>query len=49
MPGLQLTPAQASRLWAIDRVTSERILDDLRSSGFLARTRDGAYLRSSVG
>ena len=48
MPGLQLTPAQAARLWALDRPTSERILDGLASSGFLARTSEGAYLRASL-
>ena len=49
MPGLRLTPQQASRLWAVDRVTSERVLDRLTSVGFLSRTNGGAYLRSSVG
>jgi hypothetical protein len=48
MPGLRLTPQQASRLWAVDRVTSEFLLDRLTSSGFLARTREGAYLRTSA-
>ena len=48
MPGLHLTPQQASRLWAVDRLTSERVLEALVSIGFLVRTRDGAYLRSSV-
>jgi Fic family protein len=48
MPGLRLTPAQASRLWAVDRATSERILDELKSAGFLARTREGAYLRQEM-
>lgn len=48
MPGLRLTPAQASRLWAIDRATSERILDGLTAAGFLLRNREGAYLRASV-
>ena len=47
MPGLQLTTQQASRLWAVDRATTERVLDRLTSTGFLARTREGAYLRSS--
>ena len=47
MPGLSLTPQQASRLWAVDRPTSEDVLGRLTSSGFLARTRDGAYLRST--
>jgi Fic family protein len=48
MPGLRLTPAQASRLWAIDRATSEAVLDTLRSIGFLVRTGDGAYCRRSA-
>ena len=49
MPGLRLTPAQASRLWALDHQLSQRILEGLTSDGFLARTREGAYLRSSNG
>ena len=48
MPGLRLTPQQASRLWAVDRATSELVLDRLTSSGFLSKTREGAYLRLSV-
>lgn len=48
MPGLRLTPQQASRLWAVDRATSESMLDRLTSTGFLSRTREGAYLRSSA-
>ena len=47
-PGLRLTVAQAARLWALDRTTSERILDGLTSTGFLARTSEGAYLRASL-
>jgi hypothetical protein len=47
MPGLRLTPQQAARLWALDRATSELVLDQLASAGFLARTREGAYLRHS--
>ena len=48
MPGLRLTPAQGARLWAIDRPTSERVLDGLTTAGFLSRNREGAYLRASV-
>jgi predicted transcriptional regulator of viral defense system len=44
MPGLILTARQASRLWGIDRLTSEWILDRLVSVGFLTRTRRGAYM-----
>ena len=47
MPGLRLTPAQAARFWALDRATSERILDGLTATGFLFRNREGAYLRAS--
>ena len=48
MPGLRLTAAQAARLWAVDRKTSERILDGLTATGFLFRNREGAYLRATV-
>jgi hypothetical protein len=47
MPGLRLTVAQASRLWALDRLTSERVLECLATAGFLWKGRDGAYLRTS--
>jgi hypothetical protein len=49
MPGLRLTPAQAARLWSLDRSTSDRILDGLTTAGFLSRNRHGAYLLASVG
>lgn len=48
MPGLRLTPAQAARLWALDRPTSERLLDDLKMVGFLLKNREGAYMRASA-
>ena len=48
MPGLRLTPAQAARLWALDRQTSQQVLDGLTLTGFLLRNRDGAYLRASA-
>ena len=48
MPGLRLTSNQAARLWALDRTTSERVLDGLVDAGFLGRSRDGAYLRASA-
>jgi len=47
MPGLRLTSAQAARLWAVDRRTSERILDGLTTAGFLLRNREGAYVLAS--
>ena len=49
MPGLRLTSAQASRLWALDRQTSEWILDALTRTGFLSRNPGGAYVRTSHG
>ena len=48
MPGLRLTPARAARLWAIDRQTSERLLDGLTMTGFLLKNREGAYARGSA-
>jgi hypothetical protein len=47
MPGLRLVPAQAARLWAVDRGVSEQILDRLVEAGFLWKRRDGSYLRAS--
>ena len=48
MPGLRLTPVQAARLWAVDRLTSAQLLETLSGSGFLLKDRTGAYLRASV-
>jgi hypothetical protein len=48
MPGLNLTPAQAARLWALDQTTSDWILGELVDAGFLLRGRKGAYLLASV-
>lgn len=48
MPGLNLTPAQAARLWALDQTTSDWILGELVNTGFLFRGRKGAYLLASV-
>jgi hypothetical protein len=48
MPGLRLTTVQAARLWALDRRTSEVILDGLAAVGFLFKNREGAYVRASA-
>ena len=46
MPGLRLTPAQAQRLWGLDRVACDMLLGALVDAKFLLRTRDGAFVRS---
>lgn len=48
MPGLKLTPAQASRLWHLDATASASLLDSMVDAGVLYRTRDGAYLLLSA-
>jgi len=45
MPGLRLTPAQAQRLWGLDREVCQALLDALIDAKFLCRTRDGAFVR----
>ncbi len=47
MPGLKLTPAQATRLWHLDPRRSEELLNTLVVDGLLRRGPDGAYLVSS--
>lgn len=45
MPGLRLTPQQARRLWLLDEHACDAVLGALVKSRFLARTRDGAFVR----
>jgi hypothetical protein len=48
MPGLQLTLAQASRLWNTDVTVSQEVLDALVEAAFLRRS--GAhYVRADSG
>jgi hypothetical protein len=47
LPGLQLTPWQAQRLWGLDRTQCDAILEALVDAAFLRRTRDGSYARMS--
>ena len=44
MPGLRFTCAQACRLWQLDSVACEAVLQVLVEEGFLARTGDGAFV-----
>jgi len=48
MPGLRLTPAQAQRLWGLDRESCNALLGALVDTKFLYRTRDGAFMRSNA-
>jgi hypothetical protein len=45
MPGLRLTLEQARRLWRLDELACEAVLGALVDARFLARTRDGAFVR----
>jgi len=45
MPGLRLTPAQAQRLWGLERDVCDAMLEALVDAKFLAQTRDGAFIR----
>jgi hypothetical protein len=47
MPGLRLTTAQAQRLWNLDRPTCEHLLASLVTSRFLAKARDGSFVRAA--
>jgi len=47
-PGLLLTQAQASRLWQLDTLTSQRVLTTLTELAFLSTTADGRFLRRSA-
>jgi hypothetical protein len=48
MPGLQLTLAQASRLWNMKLTTSAHLLDRLVDASFLRRSGD-RYVRADSG
>jgi hypothetical protein len=46
MPGLQLTEAQATRLWCFDSVLCSRVLQTLVDEHFLVRARNASFLRA---
>ena len=48
MPGLQLTLAQASRLWHMQPATSAHVLERLVEASFLRRAGD-RYVRADSG
>ena len=45
MPGLRLTAQQARRLWRLDETACDAVLGALVDARFLAKTRDGAFMR----
>jgi hypothetical protein len=45
IPGLSLTRTQLQRLWGLDDVLCDAILDSLIESHFLERTRNGGFVR----
>jgi hypothetical protein len=46
MPGLQLTPAQATRLWGLDHHICRAVIDALVASAFLRWTPRGLVTRA---
>ncbi|MBI1874829.1 MAG: hypothetical protein HYS05_13225 [Acidobacteria bacterium] len=49
MPGLSLTSGQAQRLFGLDPLKCEALLDTLVATRYLARTTSGTYCRFSDG
>jgi hypothetical protein len=45
MPGLRLTPAQATRLWGLEHETCRVVIDSLVSAAFLRWTAEGLVTR----
>ena len=46
MPGLRLTPAQATRLWGMEQEMCEAVIERLVAAEFLRWTVTGAVTRS---
>jgi hypothetical protein len=46
MPGLRLTPAQATRLWGLDWEACHAVINALIDSSFLRWTAAGAVTRA---
>ena len=45
MPGLQLTPAQATRLWGLEREICSKVIDTLVAAAFLRWTAAGTVMK----
>jgi hypothetical protein len=48
MPDLRLSTDEARRLWRLDLTDCEAVLSALVDARFLARTRDGRFVRSDA-
>jgi hypothetical protein len=46
MPGLRLTPAQATRLWGLEHDACRRVIDVLVAANVLRWTRAGCVTRA---
>ena len=46
MPGLRLTPAQATRLWGVDRDVCAAVIERLVAAAFLRWTAEGSVTRA---
>jgi hypothetical protein len=49
IPGLQLTRKQVQRVWGLDPLTCDALLEKLVDVRFLRRTENGAYARAELG
>jgi hypothetical protein len=49
IPGLQLTRKEVQRLWGLDTLRCEAILEALIDAKFLRRTHGGAYVLADGG
>ena len=49
IPGLHLTRSQVQRLWGLDGITCDALLESLIDLRFLRRTHAGAYVRADDG
>ncbi len=46
MPGLRLTPAQATRLWGLEHETCRQVIELLVAAAYLRWTATGAVTRA---
>lgn len=47
MPGLTLTPAQASRFFGMDQEMTQSVMERLVEAAYLKRTRDGSLVKAA--